>query len=151
MTRISIKWKLMGPVSSFVSIYLCQAKSNNWTYLIDLTGNLTPKWPSTTKHQKGIVSFALYNMLCILGIVSFALYNMCFTQCIITLFWRSITNFETRWWRTDRQTDRPTHWWTLSSIELLSQLKNTRFNFIWVKKHTSSYWVRISSFTHLNL
>jgi hypothetical protein len=40
----------------------------------------------------------------------------------------SITNFETRWRRTDRPTDQPTDRRTLSYIELLSQLKILHWN-----------------------
>ena len=53
--------------------------------------------------------YVLYSMHCILCIVFYALYCI---LCIVQLFWRNITNFETRWWPTDQQTDKPTNRWT---------------------------------------
>ena len=69
-------------------------------------------------------------MYCILCILFYAVCSMNYIpcilciQCIVQLFWRSISNFETRWSPTDRQTERRTDGWTLSYIELLSQLKS---------------------------
>ena len=61
------------------------------------------------------VFYALCSMNCILCIyVFYALWSMncflciLFILCIVQLYWRSITNFETRWSPTDRQTDRRT-------------------------------------------
>ena len=78
-----------------------------------------------------IVFYAMYSMPCILCIVFYASYSMhCILcsvciLCIVYLSWRSITNFETRWWETDRPTDWPPDRQTLSYIELLLQLKIT--------------------------
>jgi hypothetical protein len=69
-------------------------------------------------------------MYCILCILFYAVCSMNYIpcilciQCIVQLFWRSISNFETRWSPTDRQTERRTDGRTLSYIELLSQLKS---------------------------
>ena len=55
-----------------------------------------------------IVFFALYSIHCILSTAFHAFYYMHCILCMLQLSWMIITNFETRWSRTDQPTDRPT-------------------------------------------